>query len=366
LRYLVVTRSIPQHQLGGMEYYAWDTANWLAKLGNEVTLLTTELDNAVVEKAQNDTQAKLVCLPKCAGGSYSKEWWQASKDYYLLHQDEYDAVISVSVSAKAISKLKKRCPVIMQCHGTARGEVIAKWRSKSLLSIAKSIKNIWHLKSALSDYKDFDTYAAVGDRVEQDLKKWPLNLNSNDIHLIRNGVERPTPIERTPNNEKRVISVSRLNIQKGVHHTVAAFASNKLAKIRFDIAGTGPAEKSLKKQINNHKNIKLLGAINRSEIPNLLQTYDAFVFTSTRIEGYPLNLIEALAAGLPVVASDHLTGALPDVEGIYPVDPRNPTEVALAIEKAVNSPRPTLPDQYYLEHVMQQYAEVCEGVCKAR
>jgi glycosyltransferase involved in cell wall biosynthesis len=68
----------------------------------------------------------------------------------------------------------------------------------------------------------------------------------------------------------------------------------------------------------------------RSDVPALLGTMDCFVLASTRTEGVPQSLLQAFAAGVPVVASD--TGGVPEVvtDGITGLLVRRESGEALA------------------------------------
>lgn len=58
------------------------------------------------------------------------------------------------------------------------------------------------------------------------------------------------------------------------------------------------------KQLKIQNSVLFLGA--RTDIPDLLQACDVFLFPSTK-EGLPVSVVEAQAAGLPVVMSDSVT-----------------------------------------------------------
>lgn len=71
--------------------------------------------------------------------------------------------------------------------------------------------------------------------------------------------------------------------------------------------GTGPMEDEIKEKLSQHSNsgkIHLLGV--RSDVPRILQAFDAFVFPSLW-EGLPVTIIEAQAAGLPIILSDKIS-----------------------------------------------------------
>ena len=74
--------------------------------------------------------------------------------------------------------------------------------------------------------------------------------------------------------------------------------------IKVLLAGDGVNKEKLEKEIRENKlqsNILLLGY--RTDIPNLLAISDLYVATSKR-EGLPINIIEAMVSGLPVVATN--------------------------------------------------------------
>jgi glycosyltransferase involved in cell wall biosynthesis len=77
--------------------------------------------------------------------------------------------------------------------------------------------------------------------------------------------------------------------------------------VRMTIAGSGPDLDQLKKKMSRHSDrVTFLGAVQPDRIPALLNSHDALVMPS-RFEGYPLSLIEAMAAGcVPIVS--HIQG----------------------------------------------------------
>ena len=86
--------------------------------------------------------------------------------------------------------------------------------------------------------------------------------------------------------------------------------------------------------------VKFLG--NRKDIPELLGQMDLFAFATTEAEGFGIVLIEALAASIPVVASD--TGPCAEVLqqgklGIL-VPPRDPVSMGKAIVNTLKNPPP--------------------------
>lgn len=103
------------------------------------------------------------------------------------------------------------------------------------------------------------------------------------------------------------ISVGNLVSGKGFDSLVEAFHHSGLQKrASLSIIGSGPICGQLEsqiKQLHLEDSVKLLGFKSRSEIATLMQTSDCFVLAS-RGETFGVVYIEALASGLPVIATN--------------------------------------------------------------
>ncbi len=103
-----------------------------------------------------------------------------------------------------------------------------------------------------------------------------------------------------------ILNVGRLVPQKGqdLFINVAAKVLKQRSDVLFLIAGEGEFHQVLQAQIQQlglAEHVKLLG--NRKDIPDLLAVADVFV-SSSRFEGLPMSLLEAMAAGIAVVSTD--------------------------------------------------------------
>jgi glycosyltransferase involved in cell wall biosynthesis len=77
----------------------------------------------------------------------------------------------------------------------------------------------------------------------------------------------------------------------------------KVHEAKFVIAGEGPMDSSLRKLVESlgvEDSVKFLG--HRSDVPDLLRGATVFARPST-LEGMPLTVLEAMATGLPVIAT---------------------------------------------------------------
>ena len=101
------------------------------------------------------------------------------------------------------------------------------------------------------------------------------------------------------------ISTGNLIQRKGFDCLIIAFSLNKLPESRLLIIGEGPEKINLQNQIdllNLSNQIILVGKKTRVEINELMSESDVFVLAS-RSETFGVVYIEAMAAGLPVIAS---------------------------------------------------------------
>lgn len=151
--------------------------------------------------------------------------------------------------------------------------------------------------------------------VSEDSKKSVLNLYSENeikVKVIYNPIDKNNILEKSKEkiemkkDKLNIITVGRLNQQKG--YDILLQSHNKLIKEGLDhnliILGEGPERKNLEKYIkdnNLEKNIQLLG-FKENPYPYLKEA-DIFV-SSSRYEGYPLVLCEAVCLGKPIIATN--------------------------------------------------------------
>lgn len=143
--------------------------------------------------------------------------------------------------------------------------------------------------------------------------------------------------------------VGRFAKQKNHEFLIEAFA--RLAKNMPDVclllAGDGPLKQRMVdkvKQLGIWESVIFLGV--RSDVPVLLQAFDAFVFPSLH-EGLPVTLIEAQGAGLPCLISEEITEEVDIGLGLVRFLPlTEPDDWVTAMKGAVGgqSQRKMLPD----------------------
>jgi glycosyltransferase involved in cell wall biosynthesis len=214
------------------------------------------------------------------------------------------------------------------------------------------------------------------------------------LHVIRNGVNVPPP--RTPKRRlgarkalgeihsdlqldapaPLVIYTGRLHEAKGLNDLLAAWATLAPSHptARLWLVGEGPQREELKENIQARglsQSVRLPGAFDSVE--EMLDAADAFVLPSY-VEGMSLSLLEAMAAGLPVVASDipaNRAVVEDKVTGLI-VQPREPAAITAALRRILEHPdmgrqlgqaaRGRVAAEFSLEQTARQHLELFESL----
>jgi glycosyltransferase involved in cell wall biosynthesis len=130
------------------------------------------------------------------------------------------------------------------------------------------------------------------------------------VMVLPNGVDtvhyRPPPAcVRQDCSGLRLLFVGRIVRQKGLDLLFDALAVGP-RDISVDIVGDGPERDVLVRQVDTlglSSRVRFLGWLDRDALPVHFAAADAFVFPS-RDEGMPNAVLEAMASGLPVIATD--------------------------------------------------------------
>jgi glycosyltransferase involved in cell wall biosynthesis len=163
------------------------------------------------------------------------------------------------------------------------------------------------------------------------------------LEIIPNGVD----LERfegspMPHDATVLITTSRLVSKNAIDDIIRALTP--LPNVTFKILGTGPEESKLRKLAQKllvEDRVDFVGHMDHAALPSYLHAADIFVRPS-RTEGMGNSFIEAMAAGLPVIATkegglaDFIT---PDVA--WPVQRDNPQDIAKAVNEILGNPKRT-------------------------
>ncbi len=157
--------------------------------------------------------------------------------------------------------------------------------------------------------------------------------------------------ERRPDGRTvTLVSVARLVEKKGIEYGIRAFAevARDRSGLRYLIAGDGPLRPELADlvaELGLDEKVSFLGAIRADTVPGLLAEAHMLVAPSVTAvdgdaEGVPLTIMEAMASGMPVVASRH--GGIPELvvdgESAFLVPERDVDALAERITHLIENP----------------------------
>lgn len=275
--------------LGGAEKVVCDLADQMSTLGHQVKI--AYLTGKVVVRPKN---INVDIIPLDLNNFYGL--YLASKKYKKLIQDfQPDVVHAHMVHANIFTRINRIGCAIQKLICTAHNSN----EGGRLRMIAYRLTNF------LSDFNS---------NVSQEATKSLINkgaFNKNNLTTVYNGIDLSkfkSFKTAKKNDEIMVLSVGRFNEQKDYPNLFRAIKTLKdnglIEKVKFYIAGDGDLRPYLEKTIKDfgiNNNVILLGK--RSDIPDLLNQADFFVLSS-RHEGLPTVVIEAMACETFVVATD--------------------------------------------------------------
>lgn len=330
---------------GGLETQNKVLCESLAKNGHEVIVFTPKpRDFDQTELDENNVRYVFI---ECSyrylfSNLYSKSWFNRSFQVFSTYNDQKKFNLVIGQSSGAIGIIRKKnmlgIPIISISHGTTLGEL------RTTINNISTPKDIYHfIRNLQYVIRQFfgrqrevvlhsNKVIAVSNAVKQNLIDETF-APENLITVINNGIF-PEPFEDVDTNKNyngdTVLFVGQINKDKGIDQLVYIFSKPEFASIRLRVIGDGPLRNYLEDYVianNLQDRIKFMGKISYSEIITEYKSPDvfAFAFPTNRDEGFPMVLVEASFAGLPIIAFDK--GGVSDIvkDGIngFLLQPRN-------------------------------------------
>jgi len=117
-----------------------------------------------------------------------------------------------------------------------------------------------------------------------------------------NFVDDPGPRPVSPSESRTVLFAGRLSKEKGIDVLLDAWREASPEGLELVLVGDGPLRAG--HESSAPSGVRFVGRVPRDEIGELMLAARALVFPSISYEGQPMVLLEGLAAGLPIFASD--------------------------------------------------------------
>jgi glycosyltransferase involved in cell wall biosynthesis len=318
MKLVLLTKRTLAHGFGGVEGYVHHVARGAAALGHEVVVLATAHPaGATVETAHG---YRVEYLAGTEPGVYSDAFWRASAAAARRH-GPYDLLFSTNLAGYGAAMAGAAGPHVAWSTGRTLTHLRSEWHDRAGLrqtaaypKAALALCYYAWLERRL--YRRLDGIVAEDERTYEALRRrgWP-------VRLIHTGVDtaafRPDPALRRetrgwlgiPDDGEVLLMAAAVNRQKGIALGVEAFRRLAPARARLHlvVVGDGPERRRLEAVAKDGPagaRVRFLGAVPDARMPRYHAAADVLLYPTRRAEGVPRAIIEALATGVAVVATD--------------------------------------------------------------
>ena len=306
---------------GGLERVVLHLACEMVRRGHGVTICCYDKRGELATAAE-EAGVKVELIPRRRGVDLRYIWrlgrWLKKQRPYVLHMHNETALFYGTLAGRLA-----RVPILIYTEhdGVFPRSLLSRWANRRL------VKRLTHA-------------VAVSEAVKQ-LWCQSDGIDPARVKVVPNGVPVPKiPVGQGTRSEPgrlRIGTVGRLSHEKGMDVLIEAFALVKaqLPQAELLLVGDGAERPRLEGMVVERgltDSVRFLGI--RDDVPSLMTSFDIFVLPS-RSEGLPLAILEAMAAGLPIVATNvgGVSEAVQDGKMGFLLPPEEPKALADAIIK---------------------------------
>jgi len=316
MRIAIIVLYFPPKWIGGTEIATYDLAEHLARRGHEIHIITSLDKGQLKESYERGFYIHRVFKPKIKNIGILIFWINALK---ILQEIDADIVHAQSlgnaIPAVIYKKIKK---IPYTVWGQGLDVNMPGWFIK---------------KTAKTCLANADAIIALSDNMKNTMQL----MSDREVVVIPNGIDLTKYDEgqrKQRTHRKTIIYVGRLHAVKGVQYLLEAMSAvhRKVPQAELVIVGDGnerAALETLTDQLGIRECVKFVGMVPHEQVTDWMYNADIFVLPSIS-EGFPLVVLEAMACGLPVVATR--VGVLPEIieDGTngFVVDAKSPYEIA--------------------------------------
>lgn len=394
MRIAVFIKSTTFHKgYGGLQTQNKALCDELAKRGHEVVVFSPQLELKEEKKFENGVKYIFVACEysKYLLSSINKNSWKKKslEEFEKIHKEKkFDLVLSQSSAGESIvlKRLSFQTPIVSVSHGTILSEfntfVSNMKLPKDFFSLLLNTQ--YFLRQYFGKQRRFvlgaDKVIAVSDIVRDCLLEETF-IHENDIVTIYNGFDKrkmdDLKVLKPNDGVVRIIFMGRLEKSKGIFVIVDMLEDMALENFKLSFVGIGSDLEELKKKVSESSisnSVEFCTDLNHKQALSKLKESDILVFPTQRVEGFPMVLIEAMFAKVPVVAfsqggvkygvKDKKTGFL-----LEPSDIEGFKEALLKLfeskdlrERFGQSARAWGEKEFSIEHMVDEYEKVFKEV----
>lgn len=330
---------------GGAERFSVDLSEQLLKMGCEVDLCAFFRMHT---KAENNwlVRVREIGLPvffatTWEGPNHLRSYFAGSKALRGIVESRRHNVFHSHFQQGTYAALwlrgKLKTPVVIR---TAHN--VVEWEPGFVGKAKETISDIFYPRF-------LDAEVGVSAAITEKLtKRYSTARKKLQPVQIYNGINLPStkPISTEPEIEKKIFtigSVGRLAEQKGYTHLLAAIPQvlQRHPEVTLVLLGDGELRSEVEAQVRQlglENHVKIAGQVNN--VLEQLEGFDLFV-SSSLWEGLPTVIMEAMAVGVPVIATD-IPGSREMIshrKNGWLVAPAAPSSLANAINKLIENPQ---------------------------
>ena len=302
---------------GGMERHLEFMSEGLVRRGHHVVVFTTAHPDGLDREGIRGVQYHYLRSP---AGRYRRAWWDESQRAILNRQGVFDVLWGQGAGAEPVARLSEteRPPLVSILHGTFWGEVQTRLRSiRSVRSVALILLLYWRHLNWRAHIEHAERVIAVSHEVAQEVRDSHRRLPP--MTVIPNGVDTtrfaPTLESRAiarrnldlSSDATVLIAVGRLEREKGFHQAIEMVARLGQPDLYLLIVGRGGDEGRLRQLAERwevSRQVRFVGFVPNVELPDYLRAADIFVMPTLCNEAFPMTIVEAMASGLPIIATN--------------------------------------------------------------
>jgi len=348
MKVLLVSLEYPPYSFGGVGSHVFHLSRALARKGIEVAVLSPGATEE--EKSEDNVRhftTKIAGIPGCKLLSFALKVPGCVRR--IRDTFDFDIVHSHFGPCAFVSrKTLDSSPLIETAHGTHLGELFALRPLRRLMPREVVGKFCVYPALVLLDllsYRRCYRIIAVSELAKKEIAKHGRGLLEKTV-VLPNGIEiSEFPLEISPaiRDQKQIkcLTIAFMQARKGLDYLLEAFTLIKNDRISLTIVGDGPHYARLRKlaeSLGITSSIKFTGRLARADVRHELRNSQLFVLPSLW-EGQGIVFLEAMACGLPIVATDipGVKGMLEDEVNALLVPPGDSRALARAIERLASS-----------------------------